>query len=106
MKVCRSEVQAIMVEAVSLAKGSGVSLPDDMVEASFAKARGFPYEAKTSFQRDFERFDKNDERDLFAGAMIRIAGDLGIAVPRTRAVSSILELKKPALALHPNRATS
>jgi 2-dehydropantoate 2-reductase len=92
----RSEVQAIMVEAVSLAKGSGVSLPEDVVDASFAKVRGFPYEAKTSFQRDFERFGKNDERDLFAGAMIRIAGKLGIAVPRTRAVSTILEQKKPA----------
>ena len=90
----RSEAQAIMMEAVSLAKGARVSLPDDIVEASLMKARSFPYEAKTSFQRDYERLDKNDERDLFAGAIIRMAEELGIDVPRTRAVSSILEQKK------------
>lgn len=92
----RSDVQTIMSEAIALAKRSGVSLPEDIAESSFLKARTFPFEAKTSFQRDFERTDKNDERDLFAGAMIRMADNLGIEVPRTRAIATMLEKQKPA----------
>jgi len=91
----RSHAQMIMMEAVSLAKGSGVSLPEDIAEASLLKARSFPFEAKTSFQRDFERLDKNDERDLFAGSMIRMADKLGIDVPRTRVISTMLAKRKP-----------
>jgi 2-dehydropantoate 2-reductase len=92
----RSHAQMIMMEAVSLAKGSGVSLPEDIAEASLLKARSFPFEAKTSFQRDFERLDKNDERDLFAGSMIRMADKLGIDVPKTRVISTRLAKRKPA----------
>jgi 2-dehydropantoate 2-reductase len=91
----RSDAQAIMMEAISLAEGTGVRLPERIAEESLLKARSFPYEAKTSFQRDYERVDRNDERDLFAGSMIRIAGELGIAVPVTREVSSLLEKRKP-----------
>jgi 2-dehydropantoate 2-reductase len=91
----RKEAQTIMMEAISLAKASGVSLPEDIAEASLLKARSFPYEAKTSFQRDFERMDKNDERDLFAGAMIKIADELGVEIPGTKAVSALLAKRKP-----------
>lgn len=93
----RREVQLIMMEAISLAKGSGVSMPNDIVEASLLKARSFPFGAKTSFQRDFERLDKKDERNLFAGTLIRMAGELGIEVPRTIAVSAVLSKRKPVL---------
>src|SRR6266436_6246529 len=89
------DVQTIMMEAVYIAKGSGVSLPKDIVETALSKARSFPFEAKTSFQRDFERMDKNDERDLFAGTMIRMSDELHIEVPGTKAVSSILAKRKP-----------
>jgi len=52
---------------------SAIRLPNDSAETALLKARSFPYEAKTSFQRDFEHADKKDERDLFAGAMLRLA---------------------------------
>lgn len=92
----RGDAQAIMMEAIALAKGSDVSLPEDIAEASLLKAQSFPYKSKTSFQRDFEVMDKNDERDLFAGAMMRLSDELGIGVPRTRAVATILAKRKPA----------
>jgi len=92
----RHAAQDIMGEAILLAKALGISLPENIAETSIAKARGFPYAAKTSFQRDFERFDKSDERDLFAGSMLRMAAELRIAVPKTREVASILEKRKPA----------
>lgn len=90
------EVRQIMMETSSLARASGVRLPDDIVEISIRRAQDFPPTAKTSFQRDFERPDKLDERDLFGGAMIRMADKLNLDVPGTRAVIAALARKKPA----------
>jgi 2-dehydropantoate 2-reductase len=94
----RNEVQTIMLEVISLAKRLGVSVPGDIAEASMTKANGFPYEAKTSFQRDFEFMGKNDERDLFAGAVLRMTDEFAVDMPRTKVVASILEHKKPTRA--------
>jgi 2-dehydropantoate 2-reductase len=90
-----SETKAITAEVIALARASGIPLADDVAEASLLKARGFPFEAKTSFQRDFERADKRDERDLFAGSIIKMGQKLRIDVPRTKAVAGILGTRKP-----------
>ncbi len=91
----RSDVRRIMSEAAALASASGVRLPDNIIDVSLLKAHDFPPATKTSFQRDFERPDKPDERDLFAGAMIRIADRLGVEVPQTREVFAVLAKTKP-----------
>lgn len=96
----RGDVQRIMLEAISLGKGLGVCLPKDILETSVLQARNFPYEAKTSFQRDFERPDKGDERNLFAGALLGIAAELRIEIPKTRELAGILEKRKPARRVH------
>lgn len=90
------EARAIMYEAVALAAASGVSLPAGIVDSAFSKARTFPPEARTSFQRDFERKGKPDERDLFAGTLVRMSDALGVEAPATRAISSLLHRRKPA----------
>ncbi len=92
--ILSANVQTIMMEAVSIAKASGVSLPSDIVVTSLSKARSFPFEAKTSFQRDVERMDMKDERDLFVGTMFRMADELCIQVPGTKAVSTMLAKRK------------
>jgi 2-dehydropantoate 2-reductase len=92
----RSAAQEIIKEAIDLARGCGVHLPEDSAEAALFKARSFPYGAKTSFQRDFERADERDERDLFAGAMIRMAAERGLAIPKTIEIAALLEKQKPA----------
>jgi 2-dehydropantoate 2-reductase len=91
----RNDVHAVMIEAISLAEASGVSLPENIAQVSLEKARTFPDEARTSFQRDFERPDKPDERDLFSGAMIRIASELHVDIPKTTELARILEKRKP-----------
>jgi 2-dehydropantoate 2-reductase len=93
----KGEARAIMNEVVSLAKASGIALPADIVETSLAKAKSFPFEAKTSFQRDFERMDKRDERDLSMGTLIRMGDELGVDVPTTHSTSAILSRRKPTL---------
>lgn len=66
------------------ARTSGVVLPTDIERISFEKARTFPSSAKTSFQRDFELSGRPDERDLFAGSLLRLGARLGIDTPVTR----------------------
>ena len=99
-EICEAEalqrdVATIIHEAVELAVAAGMSLPPGTAERSLAKASGFPYGAKTSFQRDFERNDRCDERDLFVGTMVRLADEFGVSIPRTREVAEVLEHKKP-----------
>jgi 2-dehydropantoate 2-reductase len=91
----RKTTEKIISEAISIAKGLGVSLPADIAPKSLLRAHAFPPETQTSFQRDFERSDKMDERDLYAGSMIRLAHDLGIEIPETKKFFEVLEQRKP-----------
>lgn len=89
------ETLEVMEEVVALARALGVLLPLDIVPTSMNKARDFPHEAKTSFQRDFERADKKDERELYVGSILRLGSELGIEVPRTKSLGTILAARKP-----------
>lgn len=92
----RGEVLAIVKEAISIARGLGVEIPKNTSDAVFRKGRSFPYETKTSFQRDFENHEKADERNLFAGALLKYANELGIHVPTTAETLRRLEAIKPS----------
>jgi len=74
---------SIMREIESIAKRMNIPLGDDIVEVSFNKARQFPYETKTSFQRDVESKGKINEADLLGGTIIRLGNELNIPVPNT-----------------------
>ena len=74
-------VLSMMKEIVALARQEGIALRESIVEDSFNKGGHFPYETRTSLQRDFERADKLDERDLFGGTILRLARSSGIKVP-------------------------
>jgi len=66
-------VKKIMQEIALVANVLKIALPSDIVETSFAKANQFPYETKTSFQRDVETKGRQSEWDLFGGTVIRYA---------------------------------
>ena len=74
----------IMREVESIAKALKINLPDDIVEKTFSKAGQFPFETKTSFQRDVELKGRQSEWDLLGGTVIRYAEKLDIPVPATR----------------------
>lgn len=84
----------IMKEIVVIAQKQSINLPDNIVEASFNKGKNFPYETKTSFQRDFERTGKPDERKLYGDTIIRLGESLGVATPITRSVNEKLNKNK------------
>lgn len=87
--------QAVMEEIVALARKKQVNLPETIIADTYARGRSFPYETKTSFQRDFERPDKPDERDLFGGAILRLGKTLGVETPVTSELWERLNQQKP-----------
>jgi 2-dehydropantoate 2-reductase len=77
-------VKNIMEEISLVANALKIALPQDIVETSFAKAKQFPYETKTSFQRDVETKGRQSEWDLFGGTVIRYAEKFNIPVHNTK----------------------
>jgi len=88
----RIKVKGIMKEIESISKAENIRLPDNIVDFSYLMVKNFPYETKTSFQRDFELEDKPDERELFGQTII----DLGVkhGIDTTVAKSVYQELHK------------
>jgi 2-dehydropantoate 2-reductase len=93
----RGTVMAIIDEAVSIARGLGVPLPEHVAEAALQKGSEFPFETKTSLHHDVEQEARGDERDLFAGALLNYATELGIPTAATAQVLGTLEKIKPTL---------
>ncbi len=69
----------------------GIDLAGDVVDSSLAKAGNFPFETKTSLQRDVETKGARNEADLFGGTIIRAGKMLGIETPITRSVYERLQ---------------
>ena len=90
-------VQAIMEEIVRLADAMGISLPEGAVGTAFEKARNFPPDTRTSFQGDFAKPDKNDEREIFGGSILRLCEEKRIDCPATREILLRLNKIKPIL---------
>ncbi len=87
----RELVRGIMNEVALLARKKGVDLPEDVVDSSLAKAKSFPFETKTSFQRDVETKGSRNEADLFGGTIIRTGKTLGVDTPITRSIYEQLQ---------------
>ena len=90
-----SEVTAIMAEIRELASKQWIILPPTIIEDSLLKGRKFPFDTKTSFQRDYEVMDKKDERDLFGGSIMRLGKKYGVDTPVTRRIYDSLQARKP-----------
>ena len=91
----RAMVTSVMTEIYSLAVKQKIDLPLNIVEDSVCKGNHFPYEAQTSFQRDFADMLKKDERDLFAGAVIRMGKEFGVDTSVTQSIYDSLQTQKP-----------
>lgn len=65
-------VKKIMGIIYELSKVEDVKLSEDIIKISYEKANNFPFETKTSFQRDFENKNKADERELFGLSIIEL----------------------------------
>ena len=73
-----------MKEVESIAKALKIELPSRIVETSFSKAKQFPFEPKTSFQRDVETKGRQSEWDLFGGTVLKYADKFNIPATHTK----------------------
>jgi len=80
----KADVRAMMEEVAAVARAQGISLPEDAVDKSLQQAENFPFDTRTSFQRDIAGRKPRDERDLFGGTMLRLGDQLKVSVPATR----------------------
>jgi 2-dehydropantoate 2-reductase len=79
-------VAGIMEEIFLISKQKTVALPEDIVAVSVAKARNFPPETKTSYQRDVERKAQRNEGDLFGTTIMRMGKETGVPTPVTESI--------------------
>ncbi|GAJ04176.1 unnamed protein product, partial [marine sediment metagenome] len=77
----KNMAKSIMKEVVLVGKAESVDFEQDMVEKTIQKAHNFPYETKTSFQRDYEKGKTRHEGDIFGGTLIRLAKENNILIP-------------------------
>jgi 2-dehydropantoate 2-reductase len=77
---------SIMTEITTIARKLNIPLPQESAAAAFEKAKLFPYDTKTSFQRDIEAKGSINEGDLFGGTIIRFGKELSVPVPATESV--------------------
>ncbi|MFA6621063.1 MAG: 2-dehydropantoate 2-reductase [Candidatus Caldatribacteriota bacterium] len=77
----RTLTEQIMNEVILIGNAKNVDFAENIVEETIKKAQGFPYETKTSFQRDYEKGNARHEGDIFGGTLIRMAEENNITVP-------------------------
>ncbi len=87
-------VKDIMAEIYQIAIKRGIVLPSTIVNDSYLKGAKFPFETKTSFQRDYENKEKPDERDLFGGAIIRLGEQSGVKTETTKMIYDSIQKNK------------
>lgn len=82
----KSQTESIMTEIYMISKKMGIGLPEDIIEKSMAKADNFPFDTKTSYQRDIEQKGLLNEGDLYGGFITRQGQALEIATPMTESI--------------------
>jgi 2-dehydropantoate 2-reductase len=87
-------VKDIMEEIYQIAMAKQIFLSKTIVYDSYLKGNNFSFDAKTSFQRDYENKDKPDERDIFGGTIIRMGEQLGIKTETTKMIYSYIQQNK------------
>jgi len=87
------EAAGIMNEIKLIAAKKGIDLQEDIVHATFEKASTFPYETPTSLQLDINSGKKDNELELFAGAVIKYGSEVGVETPFTQKIYSEIKNK-------------
>jgi 2-dehydropantoate 2-reductase len=85
---------SVMQEILTLAKKKDIHLPPSILADTLITVKNFPYETRTSFQRDFADPSKPDERDILGGTIIRLGRAYGVPTPVTEGLMAHLQKQK------------
>lgn len=86
----RAFLQGLVAEVEGVARQKGIGYPPDIIEKTMDLMNTFPYDTKTSMQRDFEK-GKPTELEIFSGAVVRMGAGLGVDTPLHRKVYEALK---------------
>jgi len=93
-------VKAIITEIHQIALKRRIQLPPTIIDNSYMRAKKFLFETKTSFQRDYENKDKQDERDIFGGTIIRLGEQSGVKTETTKIIHNSIQENKIISYIH------
>jgi 2-dehydropantoate 2-reductase len=82
----KQEATGIMKEIKQIADQKEIQLAEDIIEKTFEKASTFPFETPTSLQLDIHSGKKENELELFAGAVLKYGKDVHIDTPFTQKI--------------------
>ncbi|PWN62770.1 ketopantoate reductase family protein [Chryseobacterium viscerum] len=88
----KKEATGIMNEIQLIAAKKGIDLQEDIISATFEKASTFPFETPTSLQLDINSGKKENELELFAGAVLKYGAEVGVETPFTQKI--YIEIKE------------
>ncbi len=88
-----AKLRNIMEEIVSIGLKKGIKLPNDIVNSIVENMKNFPYELKTSYQRDIEKKGKRNEGDIFGEAIIAQGKKYNVSTPITKLIFSKIKKK-------------
>ncbi|MEP6820365.1 MAG: 2-dehydropantoate 2-reductase [bacterium] len=86
----RALLMRAMEEVYALAHVRRISLPEDSVEKALASVDALPDDATSSMQRDIAD-GRPSELESQTGAVVRLAGESGVAVPTHESIYGVLQ---------------
>ncbi|WP_288437169.1 2-dehydropantoate 2-reductase [uncultured Chryseobacterium sp.] len=89
----KSEAAGIMNEIQRIAAKKGIDLQDDIITATLEKSSMFPFETPTSLQLDINSGKKDNELELFAGAVLKYGIEEGVETPFTQKIYNEIKEK-------------
>lgn len=82
----KAEATEIMKEIKQIADKKQIHLSEDIIERTFEKASTFPFETPTSLQLDIHSGKKDNELELFAGAVLKYGAGVHLDTPFTQKI--------------------
>ena len=89
----KKEATEIMEEIRLIADKKGIFLQEDIIDKTFEKASTFPFETPTSLQLDINSGKKENELELFAGAVLKYGAEVGTETPFTERIYAEMKAK-------------
>ncbi len=83
-------MKAALLEAIAVARGRGVPLPDNTFDNIEAAVSALPPNARSSMLEDLER-GRPLELPWLSGTVVRIGGEVGVATPAHRFIATVLK---------------
>lgn len=89
----KTDLIGIMKEIIQLGRKQGIDLKMDLIDKIIDFTNRFPYDARSSYQRDLEQGRGKAEGDIFGATIIRMGRKLNCPVPVTERVVRQIEQK-------------